>query len=730
MSALLASIARSLASHWKRAAVAAVIVVIAIGFLGSALSSDTSDNFRTPGTESQQAMDVLSERFPAASGDTGTVVFTTSSGTLRDAPQRAAVQRALDRIAQLPHVSGVSDPLVAQSPAISKDGRTAFSTVQYDVQAIDLGTTEAKKLEPAARVGETAGVRVEVRGQVVDQAAQQSAPVGELVGIAIAIVLLTLLFRSLAAMLVTLIGALVGVMISQLVLRMVAGPLGLPDFATTLAVMLGLGAGIDYALLIVSRFREELQEGVDPPEAAARASATSGTSVVAAGLIVMVAIAGLLAIGIPFVGKMGVGSAIAIAAVVVSSLTVLPIGMGALAKRLRPKRAEHVGRSAAFSRWGERVTRRPWLALIAGTLALLVIAIPFASLRLGQPDDGNQPTKLTQRNAYDQLSVAFGPGFNGPLSLVVSKAGGGGLDAAALATLSDAVAKTPDVARVGEPRLNPAKDAATISVTPSTSPQDTRTSKLVHRLRDTVIPPAERAAGLQVYVGGQTAILEDLSAKISSRLPLFIGVVIGLSVLLLMAVFRSIWVPLASAVFNLLSIGAAYGVTVAVFQWGWGASVLGVGSNVPIVSFVPLMMFAVLFGLSMDYNVFLQSRIREAYFEGDSPRESVIHGLSRIAKVILVAGLVMASVFYAFMIGDDVVTKMFGLGLGSAILIDVLLVRMVIAPALMTVLGDRAWWFPGWLDRLLPNVSLEGHHEGRAERRTARPAEPLPSEAG
>jgi putative drug exporter of the RND superfamily len=723
MSALLASIARSLATHWKRGAIALVVVVVAIAFLGSALASDTTDNFSTPGTESQQAIDLLREKFPAASGDTGTVVFTAKDGgTLTAGPERAAVQKTVADLAKLPHVTTVTDPLQADSPALSKDQHTGFAVVQYDIQAIDLGKSEAQKLEDTARAAAGTAVGVELRGQVVDQAAQQDAPIGELIGVAIAIVLLTLLFRSIAAMLVTLVGALVGVMISQLVLRMVAGPLGLPDFATTLAVMLGLGAGIDYALLIVSRFREQLAAGESPPEAAARASATSGTSVVAAGLIVMVAIAGLLAIGIPFVGKMGVGSAIAIAFVVISSLTVLPIGMGALAKRLKPKRPQDVGRSAAFTRWGERVTRRPWVALVGGGLVLLVIAIPFTDMRLGSPDDGNQAAKMTQRKAYDELSAAFGPGFNGPLSLAVAPANGGKLDDADMAGLRAAVAKTPNVKAVGEPRLNPAGDAAIISVTPRTSPQDVATSDLVHRLRDTTIPPAERAAGLQVYVGGPTAILEDLSAKISARLPLFIGVVIGLSVLLLMAVFRSIWVPLASAVFNLLSIGAAYGVTVAVFQWGWGASLLGVGSDVPIISFVPLMMFAVLFGLSMDYNVFLQSRIREAYFEGDSPRESVVHGLSRIAKVILVAGLVMASVFLAFIIGDDVVTKMFGLGLGSAILIDVLIVRMIVTPALMTVLGDRAWWFPAWLDRLLPNVSLEGGHDDRHERVSGRAA--------
>jgi RND superfamily putative drug exporter len=730
MSALLASIARSLSTHWKRGLLGVVVAIVAIAFLGSALASDSTDDFRTPGTESQNAYDLLSERFPAASGATATVVFTAADGTLTDGARRADVEGAIAKIGELAHVTSVSDPLAADSPSLSEDGRTAFATVQYDKQAVDLEVADGEKLEETARTADRNGVDVELRGEVIDVASQQQAPIGELVGVAIAIVLLTLLFRSLAAMAVTLIGALVGVMISQLVLRMVSGPLGLPDFATTLAMMLGLGAGIDYALLIVSRFREQLVAGDAPPDAAAKASATSGTSVVAAGIIVMVAIAGLLAIGIPFVGKMGLGSAIAIAAVVVSSLTVLPIAMGALAKRLRPKDPSHVARSEAFARWGERITRRPWVALIGGAVVLAVIAIPFTSMRLGQPDDGNQPETMTQRVAYDQLSAAFGPGFNGPLTLVVARNGDGALTAADLSGLRDAVAETAGVSSVAEAVLSPDEDAAIVRVTPETSPQDARTSELVHTLRDDVLPSAARDADLRVYVGGQTAVLEDLSAKISSRLPLFIGVVIGLSVLLLMAVFRSIWVPLASAVFNLLSIGAAYGVTVAVFQWGWGASLIGVGDDVPIVSFVPLMMFAVLFGLSMDYNVFLLSRIREAYFEGDQPRESVIHGLSRIAKVILVAGLVMASVFFAFMIGDDVIVKMFGLGLGSAILIDVLLVRMVVAPALVTLLGDHAWWLPRWLDRILPNVSLEGHHEGRAENVTDRAAEREPVATG
>jgi putative drug exporter of the RND superfamily len=364
--------------------------------------------------------------------------------------------------------------------------------------------------------------------------------------------------------------------------------------------------------------------------------------------------------------------------------------------------------------------RRPAVPLIVGGLALIILAIPFTSMRLGQPDDGNTPVGDTRRSAYDELSRAFGPGFNGPLLLAIDNQEGGSLDKAKLTALGEDLGKAPGVAAVAPASLNKGGDAAILTVTPTTSPQDAATSDLVDRLRSDTIPVATKGSGLNVYVGGQTAGFEDFSNKISSRLPVFIAIVIGLSILLLMAVFRSIWVPLASAVFNLLSIGAAYGVIVAVFQWGWGASLLGVDSDTPIISFVPIMMFAILFGLSMDYNVFLLSRIREAYFEGDSPSESVVHGLSRIAKVILVAGLIMASVFLAFISGPDVIIKMFGLGLGVAILIDVLIVRMVVSPALMAVLGDRAWWIPNWLDRILPNVSLEGGHDDRAARVTER----------
>ena len=714
MSSLLASLARTLTRHWGRGLVGLVLTIVVIGGIVGSQSGTAAGDFSTPGTESQRAQDLLEAKFPAAAGVSNQVVFTTRKGRLTDEAPREAIRSSLRAMERLPGVSSVSDPL-APGGAIARDARTAFTTVQYDTAPTEIKKADGERLVEAARTGERGEVGVALRGPVVDIAAEQEAPVGELVGVAIAIILLTVLFRSLAAMAVTLVGALVGVALSQLILQAVKGPIGIPDFATTIAVMLGLGAGIDYALLIFSRFREQLAAGDSPPEAAARANATAGTSVVAAGLIVMVAIAGLLAVGIPLVGKMGVGSAIAVAMVVISSITVLPILAGMLARRLRPKDPSHVARSEGFERWGRVLVRRPWVPVIAGGLLLVVLAVPFTDMRLGQPDDGNAQPGKTQRIAYDQLTEAFGPGFNGPLLLAVGSERGK-IAEGDLKQLAAAIEKDRGVAAVAPAVPNRAGDAAIVQVTPTTSPQDSATSVLVERLRDDVIPAATRSSGLDVYVGGQTAGFEDFSDRISSRLPLFIAIVIGLSILLLIAVFRSIWVPLASAVFNLLSIGAAYGVVVAVFQWGWGASLLGVSGDNPIISFIPLMMFAILFGLSMDYNVFLLSRIREAYFEGDSPKESVVHGLSRIAKVILTAGLIMAAVFLAFVSGNDVTIKMFGLGLGAAILIDVTIVRMLVSPALMAVLGDHAWWMPGWLDRALPNVSLEGRHHSRAER--------------
>ena len=707
MANLLGNLAAWAARHWKRSLAIVAVVLVSLGVAAGAGGGSFVDDFRTPGTESQSAMDLLNERFPSAAGDTANVVFAVDSGTLREPERRAAIERTVEEIRSEPHVSGARSPFERGSDQLSENGRIAYVPVQYDDTAPSLGEKPGERLENASEIGERAGIEVSRNGAIVDQAEQATAPVGELIGVALAMILLTLVFRSVAAMALTLISALIALAGGILLLQFGSAFTDFPSFAPTLGVMLGLGAGIDYALLIVGRYREQLASGDSVGHAARVANATAGTSVVAAGAIVVVAIAGLLATGIPFVGKMGIGSAIVIAMVAVGAVTVLPTLMGAFARRLRPKRPEHVEPSRRFARWGGIVTRRPLAAALAGGLVLVLLAVPFASLRLGQPDDGNDSQGSTTRVAYDRLAEGFGPGFNGPLVLAATTPGDGS-GQATLDTVERTVAADRDVAVVSPAERSPTGDAAVLNVIPKSSPQDERTTQLVERLRDDVLPAATAGSQVDVYVGGATATLQDLADKIASRLPIFIAMVVGLSVLLLMAVFRSLWVPLVSAAFNLLSIAAAYGVVVLVFQEGMGSSLLGVDGEVPIVSFVPLFMFAILFGLSMDYNVFLQSRIREEYVNGAGPKESVVRAMSRVGKFILAAGAIMTSVFLGFVTDPDVVVKTIGFGLAVAILIDVLIVRMVVAPAVMTLLGERAWTLPAWLDRVLPRISLEG----------------------
>jgi putative drug exporter of the RND superfamily len=714
MAHLLGSLAASAAGHWKRSLAIVAAVLVVLGGAAAGGGGSFVDDFRTPGTESQSAIDLLDERFPAASGDTANVVFAVESGTLREPERRAAIERTVEAIAAQPHVTGAPSPFASGSAQLSEDARIAYVPVQYDATAPALGPEPGERLEQAAQVGERAGLEVSRNGAVVDQAEQTTAPIGELIGVAVAIIVLTLVFRSVAAMALTLIASLIALAGGLLLLQFGSAFADFPSFAPTLGVMLGLGAGIDYALLIVGRYREQLAGGDSVSHAARVANATAGTSVVAAGAIVVVAIAGLLATGIPFVGRMGIGSSIIIAAVAVGAVTVLPTLMGAFARRLRPKRPEHVEPSPRFARWAGLITRRPLVAAIVGGLVLVLLAVPFASLRLGQPDDGNDRAGSTTRVAYDRLAEGFGPGFNGPLVLAATTPADGSGEST-LRRVEQAVADDPGVAFVSAPQPAPGGDAAVLNVIPRSSPQDERTSELVDRLREDVLPGATRGSQVDVYVGGATATLQDLAGKIAGRLPVFIAMVVGLSVLLLMAVFRSLWVPLVSAVFNLLSIAAAYGVVVLVFQQGVGSSLLGVDGEVPIVSFVPLFMFAILFGLSMDYNVFLQSRIREEYLRGAGPAQSVVRAMARVGRIILAAGVIMTSVFLGFVSDPDVVVKTIGLGLAAAILIDVLVVRMVVAPAVMTLLGDRAWTLPAWLDRVLPRISLEGevHDEQR-----------------
>lgn len=722
MSAFLARLARFFSRRWGRGLIGAFVLLIVLGVIAGA-GEPAADDFAIPGTESQTAIDLLEAHSPAQAGVSSQVVFAAKNGTLSDPQNKAAVEKALAKIKTLKGVATVPSPYEGQGTSLSQDGTIGVSEVQYDLKDSEIEKKDGTDLIAAADLADSAGVEANVRGALADYAAEQETPVGELVGIVLAGFLLFFLFRSAAAMLTTLLAAIIGVIFAEMLLAAVSKPLGLPDFAAFLAALLGLGAGIDYSLLIIGRFREQRAAGYTVGDSAAKAAGTAGAAVVTAGLIVMVAIAGLLAIGIPFLGKMGVGAAVGIAAVVASAVTILPMLIGAFKRWLTPKKASHVAASPVFSRWGEIVTARPWVSIGAGVAILLVLAAPALHMRIGTPDDSTKATDNAARIAYDDLSKGFGPGSNGPLLIVADIPKGDSANEAQLEALRAKLAATPGIAAAVPAQVSQDGEIATLIAIPTTSPQDAKTSDLLKKLRDDVIPAATQGTNLKVAIGGQTAALEDLSAKTSAGLPVFIAVVIGLSVLLLMAAFRSLWIPLVSAVFNLLSVAAAFGIVVAVFQDGIGSELIGAGSgDLPIAFFVPVMLFAILFGLSMDYNVFLLSRIHEAAQEGDGPRESVIHGMGRIGKVILFAGLIMASVFIAFTAAPDVGQKMIGIGLGLAILIDVLFVRLVIAPAVVLLLGDKAWWLPSWLDKIIPNVSLEGHAVEAVEPK----GEPLP----
>jgi RND superfamily putative drug exporter len=709
MSDFLARIARLFTRRWGRGLIGALVLLFVLGGI-AASGQKAPDDFAIPGTESQSAIDLLKAHSPAQAGVDSQIVFAAKSGKLTDPENKASIEKALAKVSSLRGVAAAVSPFEGGGASISKDGTIGLTTVQYTLQNSDIEKKDGTDLLAAADIADTATLQANVRGALADYAAQQDAPIGELVGLILAGFLLFFLFRSAAAMLVTILAALLGVFFAEMLLAAVSKPLGLPDFAAFLAGLLGLGAGIDYSLLVIGRFREQRADGFSVGDSAAKAAATAGSAVVTAGLIVMVAIAGLLAIGIPFLGKMGVGAAVGVAAVVLSAVTLLPMLIGAFKKWLRPKKASQVAASPAFARWGEIVTAKPWASILVGVVVLLALATPALHLRIGTPDDSTKAKDDATRIAYDDLSKGFGPGSNGPFLIAIDVKKGEASNAAALATLQKDVAGTPGIVAAVPAQLSKDGEIATMIAIPKYSPQDARTSDVLKNIRDNVIPAATKGTDLKAFVGGQTAALEDLSAKTAKGLPVFIAVVIGLSVLLLMAAFRSLWIPLVSAVFNLLSVGAAFGIVTAVFQDGVGAGLIGAGDGgIPIAFYVPVMLFAILFGLSMDYNVFLLSRIHEAHKEGDGPRESVIHGMGRIGKVILFAGLIMTSVFIAFTAAPDVGQKMIGIGLGLAILLDVLIVRLIIAPAVVLILGEKAWWIPAWLDKILPNVSLEGH---------------------
>lgn len=685
------------------------IILVVVG-ANAAVGGAAVDNFEVPGVESQHAIDLLQERFPARSGATAMVVFHVEDGQITDDAYTAGIGETVTAVSALPSVIGVTEPL-AGPRSISRDGTTAFAAVQFDTGTAELGTATRDALFATAGPAAETGVQVEYGGELPTVLAERETGKSEAIGMVAALIILAVMFTSSFATVLPVGIAALGLLVGLSLVGLLSAVVEIPTVAPRLGTMIGLGVGIDYALFVLSRHRHNVEDGQSIEESIATTNATAGQAVVFAGGTVVVAILGLQLAGIPFVAALGYSASIVVAVAVVIAVTLLPAllafaGPRVLGRSFRKRGAVPGGRGTSVGvRWAERVAHHPWRSAVAATLILLVLAVPALDMSLGQADAGTHPIETTQRQAYDRLAAGFGDGFNGPLLIVVDLTRSD--DPAVVGAIAAGVAADPGIVAVSPPELSPGGDTAVLSAIPRSSPQDVATSDLVDRLRSETLPAAVDGTGAEALVGGPTAGFIDQSEKIAGRLVWFILAVVLMSFLLLMMVFRSILVPLKAALLNLLSIGAAYGVVVAVFQWGWGRSLIGLDEPVPIASFVPMMMFAILFGLSMDYEVFILSRIREEYHKGHDNITSVVKGLGATAGVITAAALIMISVFLGFVTSADPVVKMMGIGLATAVAVDATIVRMVLVPATMALVGDPNWWLPKWLDRLLPRLDLE-----------------------
>jgi RND superfamily putative drug exporter len=687
-----------------------VVALVAVNVVSGAVGPNFTTNFSAPHTESSRATTLLASQFKAQSGDTVQVALR-ATPSMSDATVRTQVGALRAALANVPHVTGVSDPYTTPG-AISKSGTIALANAQLDTQAHDVPNSVGRQLIDIAERHSNDRLQVHLGGQLIQQSERPAPPASELIGILAAIVILLIAFGSVLATVVPIAVALAGIAVGLPIIGLLTHVYPLQSFTTTLATMIGIGVGIDYALFVVTRYRQALHAGHDPETAVVTAIDTSGRAVVFAGMTVIIALLGMLAIGLAFISGLGMGAASVVAVTVLAAVTLLPAILGFVGTnidRLSLPWAHHEqhDRVTMWHRWSRFVQRHSWPLAVVGLLVMLALSAPVLSMRLGFTDAGNNATSTQSRQAYDLLSEGFGPGFNGPFVLAVDLSGH--QDAVVLAELGRRVAATPDVASVTPAITSPSGTTAVMRVYPASAPQDAATTDLLGRLRDHVIPAATAGTGTHVYVGGFAATADDFATLLAARLPLFIGVVILLSFLLLMVVFRSLLVPLKAAIMNLLSVGAAYGVVVAIFQWGWGKDLVGVAKEGPIQAFMPMMMFAILFGLSMDYEVFLLSRIREEYLRSGDNATAVADGLSATARVITAAAAIMCTFFLSFVLGDNVVIKLFGIGFAVAIFIDATLVRLVIVPSSMELLGDANWWLPRWLDRIVPHLDVEGH---------------------
>jgi RND superfamily putative drug exporter len=700
--------------HWPTIAVW-LVAAVALVLAGQAGDSKTNDNLTLPGTGSTAATELLEDNLPEqAYGSNPLVIQSKAGAALTEPSYAAAIQQTVKRLNAMHDVNSAIDPLSPEGAAfLSADRSVAYVPVVLSVGPGELTESQAQAVLDAGKPAEAAGLEVSVGSYVGQALSKPDTGASDAIGIAAAIVILLFAFGTATAMVLPIFSAIVGLACALSIIRMLESVVQVPSVASTLATMIGLGVGIDYALFIVTRHKLQLGDGMELHESIARATATAGGAVVFAGFTVVIALCSLAFAGIPLVSTLGFTAAIAVVIAVAAATTLLPAMLGALGPRIdslrvqfgktHPDDAEPHG----WRKWARGVADRPWRSAIAALAILIVLALPIFQLELGQNDLSALPKSTTARQAYDGLTQGFGPGVNGPLLIAAefdtaAEAKGG------LPGLEKRVAAAPDVAQVSGATFDKAGTVAVFTVVSKSAPWADETVSLVEDLRDTVIPKALAGSGGVAYVGGQTAGYIDLATQISDKLPLMIAIVVGLSFLVLLLAFRSLLVPLKAAAMNLISVAAAYGVVTAVFQLGWGSSLIGLDHSIPIVSFVPLLMFAILFGLSMDYEVFLLTQMREHYRQSEDEKEAVIEGLANTGRVITSAAAIMVCVFTSFVLNGNPVVKEFGVGLAVAIAIDSTLVRCLLVPAIMVLLGRRAWWLPAWLGRLVPRISIEG----------------------
>jgi RND superfamily putative drug exporter len=712
------SIARWCVTHRRMVLAGWLVALVALIVLSQSAGTDYRDSFSLNGTQSFEAQNLLQKSAPKASGDKEQIVLAVDHGRMTDPAVRARAQAILARVAALSDVASVASPYAAAGSAqISPSGQVAFANVTLTGLATKVSTTQAQRFVNTAREGAGRGLQVQVEGQVAELANKTSInSVG--LGAFAALLVLLLVFGSLLAALLPLITAGVALGAGTATIGLLSHVVNMASFSSQLSLLIGLGVGVDYALFIVTRYRQELQRGKSVQDAIVDAVDTSGRAVMFAGITVCIALLGMFALGVSFLYGVAIAASVVVAFTVLAALTLLPATLGFFGPRVLGRKARRAlaggqltttDGSGWWDRWTRVLQARPALIATGAVLVMVVIAIPFFSMRLGSSDAGSDPAGSTTRQAYDLLAKGFGPGYNGPLQLVAQVNGPG--QQAAFVKIADAVAHTEGVVRVTPPVTIPGRDGAPgvaiANAYPVGSPQAASTSSLLSKLRGQVVPGASAGTGVHMLIGGQTAIFADFSSVLSSKLPLFIGVVVLLSFLLLAAVFRSLVIPATAALMNLLSAGAAFGVITAVFQLGWFSSVFGIQTG-PIEAFIPVMMFAILFGLSMDYEVFLVARIYEEWHKTHDNRLAVTRGLASTGRTITAAATIMVLVFASFILGGQVIIEMFGLGLASAVLIDALIVRSILVPGLMLILGKANWWLPRSLDRVLPHLNVEG----------------------